>query len=413
VLETKIAAYAGAVPVSRKRRKDHGGGRARRGRGGAPGYRGGSSRTPTATLELPPIAFPADLLGLSAPEHTEIGVDIVMRRNERVPLDRVSLRLLRRIVGPTHAELWGRDRDGVFDVHLRAVESGTWQLKAHVASTELDGHRMLIALSILDAFRAARAIGLAPPGGVPSTWSEPVRGWLEEPPPRLREVVEAHAEIERRLGLSVRVPESYTKAEVRDTLETAALLRGETVSGTWRRREWSMPAPDASRMVDGVFADDGQAMIELEESWFWIVGGAEVKVGEVAVVHRSARLLEVEGGGGPTAEEGDETTLVLAPGADKRITHRLVEVTPIKRTARSDTHNGVADSDEGIGGARPASREGDQRWFWAPSWQSAEAEVDELVADGQIETHDDVDAMFDHLEATVNRRGPKDEGQPG
>jgi len=40
----------------------------------------------------------------------------------------------------------------------------------------------------------------------------------------------------------------------------------------------------------------------------------------------------------------------------------------------------------------------DQRWFWTDRWQSMEREVDEHVAAGRVATHEDVDALFEHLD---------------
>lgn len=41
----------------------------------------------------------------------------------------------------------------------------------------------------------------------------------------------------------------------------------------------------------------------------------------------------------------------------------------------------------------------DQLWFWTERWQSAEREVDEYVAAGQVTVHEDIDDFFAHLDA--------------
>ena len=40
----------------------------------------------------------------------------------------------------------------------------------------------------------------------------------------------------------------------------------------------------------------------------------------------------------------------------------------------------------------------DQRWYWTERWQSMEREVDAHVAAGQVATHADIDALFEHLD---------------
>jgi hypothetical protein len=49
---------------------------------------------------------------------------------------------------------------------------------------------------------------------------------------------------------------------------------------------------------------------------------------------------------------------------------------------------------------RPITPEGtdpSQAWFWTPEWQAGERAVDEEIAAGQVQTFDDVDALFAHL----------------
>lgn len=41
----------------------------------------------------------------------------------------------------------------------------------------------------------------------------------------------------------------------------------------------------------------------------------------------------------------------------------------------------------------------DQAWFWTERWQAREREVDELVAAGEVTTHESVDALLAQLES--------------
>jgi bifunctional DNA-binding transcriptional regulator/antitoxin component of YhaV-PrlF toxin-antitoxin module len=43
----------------------------------------------------------------------------------------------------------------------------------------------------------------------------------------------------------------------------------------------------------------------------------------------------------------------------------------------------------------------DQRWFWTDRWQSMEREVDEHVAAGRVAVVDGPDALFEHLDASL------------
>ena len=44
----------------------------------------------------------------------------------------------------------------------------------------------------------------------------------------------------------------------------------------------------------------------------------------------------------------------------------------------------------------------DQRWFWTDRWQSMEREVDEDIAAGRVTVVDGVDALFQHLDASLD-----------
>ncbi len=43
----------------------------------------------------------------------------------------------------------------------------------------------------------------------------------------------------------------------------------------------------------------------------------------------------------------------------------------------------------------------EQRWFWTERWQAMEREVDRHVEAGRLITHDDADALFDHLDRSL------------
>jgi AbrB family looped-hinge helix DNA binding protein len=43
----------------------------------------------------------------------------------------------------------------------------------------------------------------------------------------------------------------------------------------------------------------------------------------------------------------------------------------------------------------------DQRWFWTDRWQSMEREVDEHVAAGRVAVVDGPDALFEHLDSSL------------
>jgi AbrB family looped-hinge helix DNA binding protein len=48
----------------------------------------------------------------------------------------------------------------------------------------------------------------------------------------------------------------------------------------------------------------------------------------------------------------------------------------------------------------------DQRWFWTERWQAMEREVDEHIEAGRIAVVDGTDALFQHLNGSLDDRKP-------
>jgi AbrB family looped-hinge helix DNA binding protein len=46
----------------------------------------------------------------------------------------------------------------------------------------------------------------------------------------------------------------------------------------------------------------------------------------------------------------------------------------------------------------------DQRWFWTKRWQTMELEVDEHIEAGRVTVVDGPEALFEHLDASLDNR---------
>lgn len=320
---------------------------------------------------LPKVSFPEDILGRTAPEHAEVRIDLVLASESEQESARLPLLLTRRLLSTDRFELWGRDAADVFAVHLSGTSGGQWSLRAGVIADSLDGHQMRDILGVLRALSTTGQVGLTVAGGQPSLWSPLPSPVLSPPlPPGLESLVEAHAFVEEVLGTRVPAPISYTAAEAQDTLETAALLRGETVVQSWHQMLWPLPTSEAEQVLQGIFREDGAARLELEKDWSWTVGASDTAVGTVTITYASTGVAAAE----PDKNHAGTTVLTLRPAHDDTLTVRLVSVTP-----------------------RTFPAEADQRWFWTAAWQARESEVDGHVAAGRVTVHDDAAAMFDHL----------------
>lgn len=332
---------------------------------------------------LPPLVFPADLLGMDAPEHARLGIDLVVADENRSELFRVAFDLTRRVRTSAGFEMWGLDRDGTISVHLVSRDSERIALDLRIAAEDVTGVQYEHLLDLDLALAPPNHLGLAVPGREVSAWSPLAVAWTSAPPPPgLLQVVRAHADIERALGVALPVT-SYSGTDVGSTLETAAMLRGEAVENEWTTFAWDMRLPDAHDLVRGTFGDGVAADVEHQQPWWWRIGDDAVEVGTVLVRFASVRLDLPR----PLPELREDNrdqwvTLRFVPGEDATMTTRLVEVAPREVDVWEP--------------------EPDQRWFWTPDWQRREREVDEHVAAGRVETFDGSDDFLAHVERVAS-----------
>jgi hypothetical protein len=323
---------------------------------------------------LPSLLFPADILGPDSPERARVEIDLIVTDPQGIELQRLQLQLTRRLRSKETVQLWGADKDNLLAVQLSSRSDGAWTFYSRVSAEVFNGQQFLRFLNFVEALRPPNEVALAAPGGPASQRSALKREATDHAPPTgLRELIEAHAAVERSLGVQIPVPITYTTDQGKALFETAALLRGETVTHTWDRFEWPMSVAEARALADGVFQDSGQAVLEYEHVWTLELGEHKVTVGTVLTEYRSARLSRFDFA---DFEDEDDITLQLQPGDKNTVSFRLLE--------------GGAPR-EGGGGV-------DQRWFWTPAWQEREREVDLEISKGNVQTHSDADAFLAHID---------------
>jgi hypothetical protein len=339
---------------------------------------------------LPSLLFPADVLGPDAPERARVEIDFIVTNRRGVELQRLQLQLTRRLRSEETVQLWGTDKDNLLAVQLARKSDGGWTFYSRVSAEVFNGQQFLRFLDLVEALRPPNEVALAAPGEPASKRSVLEREAVSHAPPTgLREVIEAHAAVERSLGVQIPVPVTYTTDQSTALFETAALLRGETITRAWDRLEWPMSVAEARTLTSGIFQDNGLAALEYEQAWTLELGERKVAVGTVLAEYRSARLP-------PTnladLEDDDDITLQLQPGDENTASFRLLE--------------GSAPAGGGGGlGSEQANEEVDQRWFWTPAWQEREREVDLEISKGNVRTHSDADAFSAHIDHLASDAG--------
>ena len=336
---------------------------------------------------LPSLLFPADLLGLNAPERARVEIDFVITDARGDELLRLQLQMTRRLRGGNTVQLWGTDKENLLAAHLVGRGDGAWTFYSHITADALNGQQFLHFLDFIEALRPPNQVALAMPGRPAGERSTLTRAVVSRtPPPRLRRLIEAHAAFERSLGIQIPVPVKYSPAQGKALLETAALLRGETVADTWSQLDWPMPVTEARVLLSDIFRDEGQAVLEYEKPWIVEIGEHRVEVGTVLAEYRSARVSPVDLSG---LDDDDDVTLELLPGDENAVTYRLLEGSAPRLV-------------EGSVGTEPLAEDADQRWFWTPTWQQREREVDSHIAEGDVRVHDDVDAFLSYLDRAAS-----------
>jgi len=332
---------------------------------------------------LPSLLFPADVLGPDAPERARVEIDLIVTNPQGVELQRLQLQLTRRLRSKETVQLWGADKDNILTVQLTRRSDESWTFYSRVSAEALNGQQFLHFLNFVEALRPPNEVALTAPGEPAGKRSALKREATNHSPPTgLREIIEAHAAVERSLGVQIPVPATYTPDQGETLFKTAALLRGEIVTSTWDRLEWPMSVAEARALASGIFRDNGQATLEYELSWTLELGEHKIPVGTVLAEYRSALLPAVDFS---DLEDDDEITLRLQPGDEGTVSFRLLEGhTP----GESESRLGFEHATEGV----------DQRWFWTPAWQEREREVDLEIAKGNVQTHNNVDAFLAHID---------------
>ena len=316
---------------------------------------------------------------------------MIVTNPQGVELQRLQLQLTRRLRSEETVQLWGTDKDNLLTVQLARRSDGAWIFHSRVSAEVFSGQQFLRFLDFVEALRPPNEVALTASGEPASRRSALERvATNHAPPTELRELIEAHAAVERSLGIQIPVPVTYTSDQGTALLETTTLLRGESVTRTWDRLEWPMSVAEARVLASEIFQDNKQAALEYERVWTLELGECKVSIGTVLAEYRNARLAPIDLA---DLEDDDDITLQLQPGDASTVSFRLLE--------------GSAPGEEGEGGLRSeqATEGVDQRWFWTPAWQEREREVDLEVARGNVQTHNDADALFAHIDRLVGDAG--------
>lgn len=319
-----------------------------------------------------------------------VDVDLVVTNPGGAELQRLPLRFTRRLRGQARVELWGGDLDELLTVNAASTGDGMWTLFLRMSAGECTGEQFLYVIDLVEALRPPHSVALAVPGQPaqrPSPLTQVAASQL--PPPRLRKLVEAQAAVERALGLHFPVPEAYNVDQERDLLATAALLRGETVSGAWNRFDWTMTVAEARELAGGIFRLQDQAVLEYEREWTLRLGKRVVSVGTVLVTYQTAKLAPIDIDALNGLDADVDISLRLEPGEDNTARFRLLE-----------GQRPVAEVEKAF--AQESGRPLDQRWFWTAEWQEREREVDEEITQGQLLVHEDVDSLLAHIDGLAS-----------
>jgi hypothetical protein len=274
----------------------------------------------TASLDLPGGLGLTDATNATAwigPAHRsgEPTPDLILKVSDPggKPLAEVLVRTEQASAGLTGEGLAvrGTEAAGVFTVVFKGEVNGPSHysfkmtgISGAVPGSVIEGLRFLHHFRPPNRFEAWIAHGprLAPPQDIPDGVGDP---------DDLRELVlisEALAEIQRHTHQQIRVPAKIASEEAEEWLVVAALLRGETVAGTWSDMPVELhPGAALPGETSGQFQI--MATIPLTVS----VGDLKLELGRRQIVCKTARL-------DPASGSGDRIRLV--PGDDNSMTSR-------------------------------------------------------------------------------------------
>lgn len=180
----------------------------------------------------------------------------------------------------------GREEHGVFDLELR-FDTDTQKAQMSIGGLEITGApptSVLGGLRFLAGFRTPNALRFALPHGPATDAGIPIPADPPEPDDAatVLRIVEALATIQEHTPVQLTVPDftETTRRQASDIISAARLLRGETLSGTWNKRQL--------RVDPTTITTDVPLSVMSIESFTVTVGDTDIDLGQLQV-----RLLAV------------------------------------------------------------------------------------------------------------------------
>ncbi|MGI8757551.1 MAG: hypothetical protein ACR2MB_17175 [Acidimicrobiales bacterium] len=223
--------------------------------------------------------------------------------------------------------LKGVEASGIFSVVFKGARDGPshYSVTMHGISGSAPG-AVLDGLKFLHAFRPPNRFELRIAHGPQLAPAQEIPDGAGDPD-GLRELVlicDALAEIQRHTPLPIRIPESISSEIATEWLIAAALLRGETVDGTWTDMPMTLEPgaalPDETR---------DQFMVMVTVPLAVTVGDLEVALGRRQLVCKTARL---------DPDSLGSERVRLTPGDDNMMTERRESCRAGTWSSRSPTH---------------------------------------------------------------------------
>jgi hypothetical protein len=282
---------------------------------------------PTVVIDsqsLSHVVFPSDVQGSPGPSAVGLNFDLVLVAPDRTELQRVPIRIERRLWSADAADMWGFDSTKTLEAYIRATRSGSFTIAMRAVRDKFSASQAQFVIKLVRLMAPPNALALTDLGAaVPAVLTVIDQPAAPPPPPGMAEYIDALASLEAYVGEAIPVPDSETDpGRLRDLEVAASLLAGETVRGQWQSRTVQLTAAEARELVR-MTAETPPVLLEESVPWTVHVGtDREYRIFPVLATFRSVRVAESPVGLDELSDEAS-VTVRIEPADDDRAVEML------------------------------------------------------------------------------------------
>lgn len=261
-------------------------------------------------------------LGAAAEEGLAIDTRLRIESPEGAPLSELLVRFDRRNRGHLGADLHGADVSGLLAVTM-TLNNAAQKLNLTFEPEDPTGRApssVVQVLRFLEHCRDPNRVVLVAEGLTTEPIEIPNNDAMVEP--GLLRVVEALDDLCRHSGVQIRLPAEIDPELARAISESARLVRGETITGSWTGVAAVMPASSVAGLTRKLAAEPQVLGVDMTQT-LNLPDGSAIPIGQVWTTLHDPQIDSIQPTDTAVDSVGEDVSVHFSPGEDNRFTKHL------------------------------------------------------------------------------------------